>query len=63
MTKALDPDVKALSHAVRALDRSSSRRMLLANLEFLWDRYFGNPTDRLLPDHLRQRPEKESDEG
>lgn len=38
MTKRLDPDIKALGACVRALDESSSLRLLRANMEFLWDR-------------------------
>ena len=43
MTKRLDPDVKALRLAVRGLDDSSSLKMLLTNLQYLWDRYIGHP--------------------
>ena len=43
MTKRLDPDIKVLRGAKRALDESSSLKMLRANLEFLWDRYIGHP--------------------
>jgi hypothetical protein len=45
MTKRLDPDIKALGACVRALDKSSSLRMLCANTEFLWDRYIVHPRD------------------
>ena len=43
MTKRLDPDIKALRAASRALNGSSSKKMLRANLEFLWDRYIAHP--------------------
>jgi len=41
--KRLDPDIKALRGAVRALKGSSSPKMLRANLEFLWDRFIEHP--------------------
>lgn len=41
--KNQDQDMLALKQCVKALDRSSSKRMLRANLEFLWDRYISNP--------------------
>lgn len=43
MSKRLDSDIKALRACVRALDRSSSPRMLKANVEYLYDRYVRNP--------------------
>lgn len=43
MTKPLDPDLKVLRGAVRALDGSSSKRMLRANLEYLWDLFIAHP--------------------
>lgn len=39
-----DKDALALKGAIRALDKSTSRRMLRANLEFLWDRYIAHPS-------------------
>lgn len=42
MVKRLDPDIKALRGAVRALEGSSSERMLRANLEFLWGRFISS---------------------
>lgn len=42
MTKPLDPDIKALKGAVRALQHSSSRRMLKANMDYLWHRFINN---------------------
>ena len=50
MTKKLDPDIKALRACVRALDQSSNKRMLRANIEFLYDRYVRNP-----PDYIKER--------
>ena len=43
MTKRLDPDIKALRAAVRALQGSSSRRMLKTNMNYLWDRFIVHP--------------------
>ena len=39
MTKKLDPDVKVLRACVRALEQSSSPRMLRANMEYLYDKF------------------------
>lgn len=47
MTKKLDPDLRCLREAVRALNRSSSRRMLKANLDYLYDRYIYHPSREL----------------
>lgn len=41
--KKLDPDILALKQACRALQKSSSKRMLKANLEYLWDRFIAHP--------------------
>lgn len=43
----LDADIKALTAACRALDGSSSQRMLRANMHFLWDRYVLHPTEHV----------------
>ena len=43
MTKRLDPDIKALGMCIRALEASSSRRMQVANVVFLYDRYILHP--------------------
>jgi hypothetical protein len=44
MTKRIrDKDLLALKGAIRALDKSTSQRMLMANLQFLWDRYITHP--------------------
>ena len=51
MARKRDRDVVALENAIRALDKSSCRQMLKANLQFLWDRYLTNPI-HTLPDHL-----------
>jgi len=53
MTKPLDQDAKVLAQTIKALDQSTSRRMLRANLDFLRDRYFINPA-RNLPEHLKK---------
>jgi hypothetical protein len=49
--KRIDPDIKAIAACIRALDGSSSRDMLAANMEFLYDRYIRHPS-RSLPVHL-----------
>jgi len=43
MTKPIDTDIKVLRGVVRALDGSSSLKMLRANMWFLWDRYIDHP--------------------
>ncbi len=53
MTKKLDSDIRCLREATRALDRSSSRRMLRANIEFLYDRFIRHPSPDL-PKHLKR---------
>lgn len=53
IVKKLDPDVRALRGAVRALNQSSNRKMLKANLNFLYDRYVTNPTKEM-PEHLKK---------
>ena len=47
-----DPDISALKACVKALNRSTSPRMLKANLDFLVDRFLLHPSSAL-PDHLR----------
>ena len=47
------PDIAALKVCVRALNESTSRRMLEANLRFLWDRYLTHPSPEL-PEHLQR---------
>ena len=53
MTKPLDPDLKALKRSIKAMDQSSCRRMLLANLEFLVDHYIRHPSKEI-HEHLRE---------
>ena len=49
--KRMDPDIKVLKACVRALDRSSSARMLKANVEYLYDRYVLHPRkDQCFPE-------------
>lgn len=55
MSRRYDPDVLALKHAVKALCRSTSPRMLEANLAFLWDYFLSRPSQNV-PDHLRRKP-------
>lgn len=50
--KRRDPDISALKACVLGLNKSTSRRMLEANLRFLWDRYITHPSPEL-PEHLR----------
>jgi hypothetical protein len=52
MSKRIDPDISALKNAARYLKKSTSRRMVKANLEFLWDYFLGHPSKEL-PKHLR----------
>ena len=52
--KKLDPDTKALAAACRALSRSTSLRMLRANMAFLVDRYLVHPPADLV-ERLRER--------
>ena len=54
MTKPLNRDFKVIKACAQALDESSSRKMLIANLEFLWDRYIRNPFHGM-PEHLKER--------
>ena len=43
MTKPKNPDIMALERCAKALEKSTSRKMLEANLRYLWDRYIGHP--------------------
>ena len=53
MTKSTrDKDLLALKRCREALCGSTSRRMLKANLEFLWDYFLAHPSKRL-PKHLK----------
>ena len=47
MKRIRDKDILALIGAVRALDKSTSPKMLRANLDFLWDRYIAHPNKSL----------------
>lgn len=51
-SRATDADVLVLKICVRALDKSTSRKMLRASLEYLRDRYLLNPSKEL-PEHLK----------
>jgi len=53
MTKPQDKDLLALKHAAKALKRSTSRRMLKANLDFLMDHFLFHPSQEL-PEHLQR---------
>ena len=52
MSKPTDRDIRALVGAAKALNLSTSRRMLLANLHFLFDRAVRG-TSSGLPKHLK----------
>jgi hypothetical protein len=54
MTKKIDTDVLVLKRCIKALEKSSSYRMLIANLSFLWDRYILHPTKEKIPKHLKR---------
>ncbi len=60
MTKKIDPDIKCLRACVRHIDQSTSRRMEIANVEYLYDRYVRNPTRVLRPrvDEKQPRTQK-----
>jgi len=58
MTKRIDPDVKALRAAVKAL-LATSPRMRRSTLEFLWDRFITR--ERILDDEHRARLRQEVD--
>ncbi len=47
-----DKDIAALEKCMKALDTSTSRKMLCANLAFLVDHYAHNPSQHL-PEHLK----------
>lgn len=48
-------DVEVIKRCISALDLSSDRKMLAANLDYLVDRYIGHPSHEL-PEHLRPFP-------
>lgn len=52
MKRHKDPDVAALAKAAEALKGSTSRRALLANMEFLWSYFVDSPSSEV-PEHLR----------
>lgn len=64
--KRQDHDILALKQAVKALNRSTSRKLLEANLRYLWGRYITHPSSSL-PEHLRKAPcpdaQREPDES
>lgn len=51
-TKRVDPNISALKGAGKALNKCTSRRALVATLEFLWDFYIGHPS-KGLPKRLK----------
>ena len=54
--RRVDGDISTLKACVHALNKSTSPRMLKANLEFLLDRYLWHPA-KDLPEHLRPNGE------
>ena len=52
MSKSIDRDLSALKGARKALLKSSSRRMLKANLDFLVDYFWYHPSSEI-PECLR----------
>jgi hypothetical protein len=55
VSKPVDPNILCLRAACKALDKSTSRKMLRANLEFLLDRYVFHPS-KDLPARLQDQP-------
>jgi hypothetical protein len=51
MPKRIDRDVAVLRDAVKALERSRSKRVLRANIEFIVDYFLAHPS-RSLPARL-----------
>lgn len=51
MTNKIDPDIKVLKACVKALENSTSPRMLKANIDFLVDRFLIHP-----PKHKKAKP-------
>ena len=45
-SRRIDPDILVLRQCVRSLSKSTSPRMLRANLEFLMDRFIIHPPKR-----------------
>lgn len=58
----MDTDVQALEEALNALMKSTSRRALIASLNFIEDTFINHPPYDL-PDHLmpERKPEKRKD--
>lgn len=52
--RRMDGDISALKACIRGLNKSTSPKMLRANLEFLLDRYLWHPA-KDLPEHLRTK--------
>lgn len=52
MSKRIHPDISALKNSAHYLKKSTSRRTLKANLDFLWDYFLGHPSKEL-PRHLK----------
>ena len=50
MTKKQNPDIIAVRAAWKALAGSTSRRMLRANMDFLWSYFISRPPDRPILD-------------
>jgi hypothetical protein len=54
-TRLPSPDIHVVTQCVKALNKSTSRRMLRANLIYLWDRFIAHPSPEL-PQHLSNEP-------
>jgi hypothetical protein len=52
MNKKPDRNISALRGAIKSLNRSTSRQMLKANLDFIWDYFIAHPS-RELPNRLK----------
>ncbi len=52
MTKRIDPDLLALKRMNKAIQNCSCKRMVKANLVYLWDKYVINSNK--LPSELRK---------
>jgi hypothetical protein len=57
MSKKIDPDFLALKQARKALLKSTSKRMLKANLDYLMDYFILHPSQEInLPNNACNRP-------
>ena len=61
MTKKIDPDVKSIRGAFKALMGSSNKRMLRANMIYLWDFFIDHPPKDMPPHLLEDRVDEKDD--